>query len=64
MQWFIENGETIIAIGTGIVTVAGLITSLTATPKDDGLALKLRKLLDILALNIRHAKNAGGKRNA
>lgn len=64
MQWLVENGETVIAIGTSIVTLAALITSLTPTPKDDGIPLKLRKLLDFLALNIRHAKNAGDKPNA
>ncbi len=41
-----------------LVTAAAGVAALTPTPKDDGVLLVLRKIIDFLALNIGGAKNA------
>lgn len=35
-----------------IITAASIITALTPTPKDDELLARLRRLLNVLALNV------------
>ena len=51
MNW-IEylNLETIVTIGTSIVTIASVITNRTDTPKDDGIVRSLYKIIEFLAL--------------
>lgn len=44
-------------IVTSVFTVAGVITAATPTKKDDAIFAALRKLLNVLALNVGHAKN-------
>lgn len=43
---------------TGIVTAATALTALTPTKSDDKLLATVSKVLNLLALNIRHNKNA------
>lgn len=43
---------------TNVVAVAAAIAAITPTPKDDGVLLVVRKLLDLLAFNVGNAKNA------
>ena len=49
--------EILIAI-SGIVSGASALAALTPTSKDDSFWAKVKKGLDILALNIGHAKAA------
>lgn len=56
LNFVIENAETLIAIIGAIVTVFSLIASLTPNPTDDGIAKKLNKVVDMLALNFGSAK--------
>ena len=44
------NLETIVTIGTSIVTIASVITNRTDTPKDDGIVRSLYKIIEFLAL--------------
>jgi len=46
-----------IAALAGLVTAASAIAALTPTPKDDLIIGKLYRVLDMLALNIGHAKD-------
>lgn len=41
---------------TGVVTAASAVASLTPTPKDDRVLARITRLLDVLALNIGHAR--------
>lgn len=51
MNWIEHlNLETIVTIGTSIVTIASVITNRTDTPKDDGIVRELYKIIEFLAL--------------
>ena len=56
IKWISANIETVIAIVTAVVTLASLVASVTPTPKDNAIIAKLYKVIDLLALNIGHAK--------
>jgi hypothetical protein len=43
---------------TGIVTAASAVAAATPTPKDDNVLGKIYRVIDVLALNIGHAKDA------
>ena len=45
-------------VGMTVVAAASTVTALTPTPRDDAMVGKLYKVLEILALNIGHAKDA------
>jgi len=42
---------------TAAVTLASVVNAMTPTPKDDAIVAKAKKFLDLLAVNIGHAKN-------
>ena len=44
---------------SGIIASASAVAALTPTPRDDGFLGKLYRIVDVLALNIGHAKDAG-----
>lgn len=50
------NLETIVTIGTSIVTIASAITATTNTPKDDGVVKWLYSIIEFLALVNKKAK--------
>ena len=56
IKWISANIETVIAIVTAVVTLASLVASVTPTPKDNAVIAKLYNVIDLLALNIGHAK--------
>lgn len=39
-----------------VIAAASALTALTPSPKDDGALARLRRLLELLALNIGHAR--------
>ena len=45
-----------IGAATAVISAASAIAALTPTPKDDELAGKLYRIVDLLALNVLHAK--------
>jgi hypothetical protein len=56
MNWLIENFTQIMAALSSIIAAASAIAALTPSPKDDSLVARIRQLVDILALNIGHAR--------
>ncbi len=53
IKFVTENSESLIAIVTGIVTVASLIANLTPSEKDNGWVAKISKWVNYLALNFK-----------
>ena len=51
MEWIIANWESVVAIITGIVTVASIIAKITPTETDDKVVGFLLKFVDLLAIN-------------
>jgi len=51
MDWIIANWASVVAIVTGIVTVASIIAKLTPTETDDKIVGYILKIVDFLALN-------------
>lgn len=47
---------TVVNIVTGVIAVASLIASLTPSAKDDVVLGKIKKIVDLLALNVGNAK--------
>ncbi len=56
MNWIIANFDMIFSIATSIVSTASLVAALTPSPKDDQFLSKIRKCIDVLALNVGNAK--------
>ncbi len=61
-----DNLEEALSIAFSIIAVASSIAAVTKTPADDEWISKIYKVVDILALNIGHAKEkpkktAGGR---
>lgn len=57
INWIVTHSSELIAILTGVVTVASAIAALTPTPKDDNVVGKAYKVVDWLALNVGKAKD-------
>lgn len=57
LAFIVANWEGILSAITGAVALAAAIAALTPTPKDDGVVAMLRKIIDVVALNIGNAKN-------
>ena len=58
MNFIITHLDEILVAITSVVTAASAICALTPTPADDSFVLKIRKFLDVLALNVGKAKVA------
>jgi len=56
IKYVLDNGETLIAILTGVVTVASLVTNLVPGDSDNAFVAKLKKATDWLALNFSKVK--------
>jgi hypothetical protein len=52
-----ENWEQILAIVGGISLTASAIAAMTPNKTDNKVMAAIRKLVDLLALNVRNAKN-------
>jgi hypothetical protein len=57
INWVTGHLGELIAILTGVVTVASAVAALTPTPKDDTVVGKAYKIVDWLALNVGKAKD-------
>lgn len=53
VKYISENSETLVAIVTGIVTVASLITNLIPGEADNAVVAKIKKAVDWAALNFK-----------
>jgi len=58
INWIMDHLPELLLAVTGTVSVAATIAALTPTPKDDAAVAWVRKVVDWLALNVGHAKNA------
>ena len=57
LNWFNENQESLIAILTGIVTVASIVATMTPNDSDNKIVAKASKVVSWLALNVGKAKS-------
>ena len=57
INWVLAHKSDLVAILTGIVSLASAIAALTPTPKDDGIVKKVYGVVDMLALNVGKAKD-------
>ena len=56
IQFIITKWDEILIAISGIVAGASALAALTPTTKDDSILAKIKKVLDIFALNIRNVK--------
>lgn len=59
----IERAPVWLTGASMVIATASGVAALTPTPKDDGVLLIARKVLDVLALNVAAARNQGAKGN-
>ena len=56
INWIQENWAAVLSVLTALVTLASAISAMTDTPKDDAVVSKLKRFIDMLALNVGKAK--------
>ncbi len=56
MDWIMQNWESVLLAVTSVIAAASAIAALTPTPKDDVFLNTVRRIIDVLALNIGNAK--------
>lgn len=57
ISYIVDNADKIIFAATSVVTAASAVAALTPSPKDDGIVLVIRKIINWLALNVGNAKS-------
>lgn len=62
MDWIIANKDALISIVTGVVTIAATIAAFTKGDRDDTIVGKIRRVVDLFALNFGGAKNENAKK--
>lgn len=58
IQFIITKWDEILIAISGIVAGASALAALTPTTKDDSVLAKIKKVLDVFALNVGNAKTA------
>lgn len=56
VNWFTSHADSILLVATSATATASTIAALTPTPKDDSAIKYIRKFIDLIALNVGHAK--------
>ncbi len=56
IDFIVDNHETLLSVATGLIALASALAALTPSPTDDGIVAALRRLLDLVALNVGHAR--------
>lgn len=56
MDWIAQNWDSLLAIATGLVTVASVVVKLTPSTVDDAWLAAGRRLVETIALNGRPTK--------
>lgn len=59
-EFVLSNWDAILVAITGLISAASAIAALTPSTADDGVILTIRKVVDMLALNVGHAAPKGG----
>tara|TARA_Y100000593_G_scaffold87405_1_gene167816 strand:+ start:1219 stop:1407 length:189 start_codon:yes stop_codon:yes gene_type:complete len=62
MEYIQQNWEQILAIVTGVIAAASAVAVLTPNKTDNKVVGAIRKLVDLLALNVGNAKNEKSKK--
>lgn len=57
MNYIAENWEHLLTIISGVVATAAAVAALTPNKSDNRVVAIVRKLVDLLALNVGNAKN-------
>ena len=52
-----ENWANISTVVLAVIGLAATIAALTPTPKDDGIVLVLRKIVDVVGMNVGNAES-------
>ena len=52
-----ENWANISTVVLAVIGLAATIAALTPTPKDDGIVLVLRKIVDVIGMNVGNAES-------
>ena len=60
-EYIMENWEQILTVMGGVVMSASAVAAMTPNKTDNKIMGAIRKLVDLLALNVRNAKNKPGK---
>lgn len=55
INYIVTHADDLLAVATTVVATASAVAALTPSPKDDGVIMLLRRVLDVLALNIGNA---------
>lgn len=61
LTWIATHLDQLLSTLTSIVAAASAIAALTPTPRDDGIVATVRKVIDVLALNVVNARGNGAK---
>lgn len=61
LNWIIEHWDELTVAIASVIAAASAVSALTPTPKDDAFFAKVKKVVDVLALNIANAKNKADK---
>lgn len=56
LDYLLNNWDGLIVVAFSVVGVASAITAMTPNKEDDAIVSKIKSILDVLALNIGHAK--------
>ncbi|MCF4166462.1 hypothetical protein L2U69_12480 [Zavarzinia compransoris] len=57
IDYIVRNGDALLSVATTVVAAASAIAALTPSPKDDGIVRVLRRLIELLALNVGNARS-------
>lgn len=57
ITYLTENWDSVFSAITAVIAAAATVAALTPTPKDDGVLRVVRKAVDLIGMNFRHAKN-------
>ncbi|TAH36525.1 MAG: hypothetical protein EYC62_02460 [Alphaproteobacteria bacterium] len=58
MNWLLQNYELLLQVVTSVIAAASAISALTPTSTDNYVVDKVKSIVDVLALNIGHARNS------
>ena len=62
MDWFLNNWSELITGATYLLSAATVITAMTKSTSDDKVVNSIKKILNVLAGNFGHNKNADDKK--
>ena len=58
IQKIVANWDSVVLVVTSVVTIASVVSALTETKTDDKWVNRIKKVVDLLAVNVKNAKKA------